>query len=87
MSVNYVDRLYWLLVLKGPMTLPEIQQETNWTPKRSADMVYRLKRQGCIELVERRRHGIRWHRCGKWRAIQDSAAALGWMRPSRRQSA
>lgn len=70
-------RLYWVLVLEGPLTMPELRARTNWTTKRTNDTLYRLKQDGCVRLTEKGQHyqrqtfGANW--CGKWRAITEQA--------------
>jgi hypothetical protein len=46
-------RLYWLLVLEGPLTMPDLRLRTNWTTKRTNDTLYRLRQNGCVRLTEK----------------------------------
>ncbi len=74
-SKRDLDRLYWSLVVFGPMTLYDIQKWTNWTRSRSNDALHRLKVSGCVELTERGQHRTGFAnqmRCGKWKAITET---------------
>lgn len=70
-SISPVTRLYWLLVISGPLTLPEIRDETNWTTHDANSRLSELKRTGCVRLIERGQHGESGHRCGRWMAITE----------------
>lgn len=68
-------RLYWMLVIAGPLTMRDLRAETNWTTSRTNDALYRLRKAGCVRLVERGLHVQKHHfsnggiRCGKWEAV------------------
>jgi hypothetical protein len=70
-----LDRVYWSLVIFGPMTFHDLQAWTNWTRHRLNQALENLKHTGCVELIERNQHrSPRWNAqpCGKWRACLDS---------------
>lgn len=79
-SKSDLDRIYWSLAVLGPMTLSELQKWTNWTKHRTNDALQRLKRAGCVQLMEPYRHlGAYWNngstgraRCGKWVAVKET---------------
>lgn len=79
-SKSDLDRIYWSLVVLGSMTLQELQAWTHWTKHRTNDALQRLKRSGCVRLVERHKHqGAYWNngskgraRCGKWVAVLET---------------
>jgi hypothetical protein len=76
-------RLYWLLVLEGPLTMPDLRLRTNWTTKRTNDTLYRLRQNGCVRLTEKGQHyqyqrstfGCCANWCGKWVAITEAAVS------------
>lgn len=69
------DKLYRLLLGSGPLTMRELRLQTNWTTKRTNDILQHLKRSQRVTLTERGRHylrqvnstGANW--CGKWKAV------------------
>lgn len=72
-SQNWRDqaRIYWTLVIRGPMTLPDLRVWTNWTTHRANDAIFQLKRRGDVILVERDRHPHpgKGRRCGRWAPV------------------
>ena len=74
-----LTRLYWLLVLSGPLTLPEIREATGWSTRQGNNYLCALKRQGYVRLTERGRHHRPhsvypgWQSGGKWQAITGCA--------------
>jgi hypothetical protein len=70
-------RVYWLLVVSGPLMQREIRRVTNWTPHRTNETLYRLRLAGLCRLIERGRHyqrhvdGPGANRCGRWQAITE----------------
>lgn len=69
-----LDRLYWSLVVLGPMTSWDLQVWTNWTRSRVNDATHKLRQLGLCELIERNQHhgSPRGMRCGKWKAVTES---------------
>jgi hypothetical protein len=75
-SAHDQDQVYWTLVIRGPMTLSELQAWTTWTKHRTNQALYLLRKQGCVALVERGQHRSTLDnqmRCGKWTAITEEA--------------
>lgn len=84
---NFVDlsktqqqatRLYWLLVVAGPLTMPEIRQQTNWTTARVNNTLRRLRMAGDVRRLpgktyERQRGGSWANWCGKYQAVEGCA--------------
>lgn len=68
---RYVTQLYWLLVVKGPLTMNAIVAWTNWTTPETNNRLNALRRQGCVRLIERGQHQAPYNRCGKWQAITE----------------
>ncbi len=72
-------RVYWLLVISGPLMQREIRSLTNWTPHRTNETLYRLRMAGLCRLIERGQHyqrhidGPGANRCGRWVAVAESA--------------
>ncbi len=73
-----LDQLYWLLVIKGPMTLTEIVEFTGWTYYQANQWLQQLKGSDSVELLEREQHRGAYNyqshghnRCGRWAAITD----------------
>lgn len=75
MPKQHLDRLYWLLVIYGPMTMGEIMAETNWTRLETNSRLYWLRKTGCVRLIERLRHRGRLNACGKYEAVPEMARA------------
>lgn len=70
-----LDRLYWSLVVLGPMTTWDIIEWTNWTRSRTNDATHRLRAVGLCQLIEVGQHRSKsrnqqW--CGKWKAVTES---------------
>lgn len=72
MSKPDLDRLYWLLVIKGPLTMQEICAFTNWTRLETNSRLYYLRKTTCAELIERDQHRGLLNPCGKWKAITET---------------
>src|SRR3990167_7655839 len=75
-SAKDCTRLYWMLILDGPLSMRELRLRTNWTTHRTNDALYRLKTGGDVRLMERGQYvqpnsGMGSNRCGKWRAVTD----------------
>lgn len=74
-------RIYWLLVIEGPLMMRQIRELTGWSCYRANAVLYRLRRHGLAQLIEKgqhyHRHTNRYgplrgaNRCGKWQAIAD----------------
>lgn len=71
-----LDRTYWSLLMCGPMTLEQLAAWLDKDQHAVNGWLYKLRRAGLVELVERREHrNGRGARCGRWRVIPSVAAA------------
>ena len=63
-------RIYWMLHLEGPLTMPDLRARTNWTTHRLNQRLYQLRTDGCVRLIERGRHtrlnSTGANQCGRW---------------------
>jgi hypothetical protein len=85
MRVTDRDRGYWLLVVRGPLTMQAIRRGDAGTRGRLGKVLYDLKRHGSVRLIERgQHHGAGFGgRCGKWAAVQDETVPLNVFRKYR----
>jgi hypothetical protein len=61
-----LDRVYWSLVMLGPMTALDLQEWTRWRPARATAALEALLREGCVTVTP----------AGQWAAVRDEAAAV-----------
>lgn len=73
-----LTRVYWMLIIDGPLTLFEITERTGWTKHRANQRLYQLREAQCVELLDRKQHAGAYNTlynrrepCGKWAAISD----------------